>query len=693
MKFMFKTKVLSLVVLLGLAASAQAQKKFDQLEFPELRSYKAPQVETFKTKNGIRFYLLENKELPLISLNLTVRGGDIQTTDEKVGLAGILGDVMRSGGSKSYPSDKLNELLENKAASIETFMGFSSGGARMSVLKEDFDALLPVFMDVLMNPNFPDDKIELSKKQTKSGITRRNDDAEGIAYREFDQLIYGKNSVYSRFAEMATIDAITRDDIVAYHNNVFVGSNMYIGVIGDFDVKKMKKALEKAFAKIPKGKENKIVYPKVDYTFKNSINFVNKTDVNQSVVLLGHIGGKRNDDYAALNLMNEILSGGFSGRLMQTVRTDMGLAYGVFGSFSQGINFDGQFYAGVMTKSESTAAAISAIIDQIKKLQNETVTEKELKDAKDRILNSTVFRYDSRSKVLNERISNEYNGLPADYFEKYIDMIKKASIADIQRVAKNYLKPETLEILVVGNKNELGDQLSTFGTVNEIDITIPIPGMEKKTASGDTEMAKKVVLAMKNTLIASADVMGYSAETEETQFNEMIPGGKMTISNKSDVSIAEDKIESEMSMPQGIIKLSISGSEGTMSMGQMNRPLAPAQIEGIKKEMKRTPLYVALHIDELDMVYTGEEKMEGKVFSVIQFNSEPQFTLLIDKSTSLPEYVRYSQLNPQTGEVSDVTVQYSDWKDANGVKYAGKISTMVVDKVVSETIIKSWKAN
>lgn len=679
---------------LTFSSESIAQKKYDELTYPELRSYKAPKVETFKTKNGIRFYLIENTELPLISVNITVRGGDIQTGDDKVGLASILGNVMRSGGSKNYPADKLNELLENKAASIETYMGFSSGGASMSVLKEDFDALLPVLIDVLTNPTFPDDKIDLSKKQIKSGITRRNDDAQGIASREFRKLIYGANSVYARETEIATVDAITREDLVNYHKEVFVGSNMYIGVIGDFKLKDMKKKLEKAFAKIPKGKENKIEYPAVNYQFKNSINFVNKTDVNQSVVFLGHIGSKRNDDYPALTLMNEILSGGFSGRLMQTVRTDMGLAYGVFGSFSQGINYEGQFYAGVMTKSETTAEAITAIIVQIKRLQTEKVSDKELKDAKDRILNSTIFRYDSRDKVLNERISNEYNGLPADYFEKYIEMLKKVEVADIQRVATAYLKPETIEILVVGNKNELGDQLTRFGTVNEIDITIPIPGMEKKSALGDADKAQVVIGKMKQALLNDATIAGYSTESEVTQYNEMIPGGKMSLDSKETVSLTDNTIENQLTTPQGVITMLVAGNEGSMAMGEMKRPLPPQQIEGIKKEMKRTPLYVALNQGEYEAVFTGEETIEGIVYEVIQMNNEPQFTLLVDKASGLPAYVRYSEMNSMTGEVMEVSVQYSDWKEAQGgFKFAGKQTTMALDKKLSETIIKSWKAN
>lgn len=692
MKKQFVISALFLGLGLSFSSTVQAQKKHDQLVFPELKSYVPPKVETFTTKNGIRFYLLENKELPVISLSLTVRGGDITVPNDKAGMASILGSVMRSGGSKNYPADKLNELLENKAASIETFMGFSSGGASMYVLKEDFDFFTPVLIDILMNPTLPQDKIDLDKKQTKSGITRRNDDASAIASREFERLIYGPESVYGRNVEIANMDSISRDDLVAMHKNAFVSANMYIGVTGDFNTKDMKKKLEKAFSKIPKGKETKIVFPAIDYKFKKSINLVNKEDINQSVVYMGHIGGKRNADYAALTLMNEILSGGFSGRLMQSVRTDMGLAYGVFGAYQSSISYPGEFYAGVMTKSESTAAAIDAVLDQIKKLQSEEVTAKELKDAKDRILNSTIFRYDSRAKILNERISNEYLGLPADTFEKFIDGLKKAKIEDIQRVAKQYLKPNDIEILVVGNKNELGDQLNRFGKVNEIDITIPIPGMEKKAVVGDAKRAKTVLTKMAKALVADSKVSGFTAETETSQFNAAYPGGALKLSSKTKVEFP-GKISSEMNTPQGLININVDGASGSMSMGEMSQPLPAAQISAIKTEMQRNPVYVAANVDKIEAVFTGEETIDKVVYEVVQINSEPQFSILVDKASGLPTYVRYTQVNPRTGEAMSITDHYSDWKDSEGVKFAGKKVTMSLDTKLVEVITSSWKAN
>lgn len=344
-------RTLLFTLLMMFAVTAAAQKRYDEIKYPKLNEFKKADVEEFQLDNGIKFYLVEDKELPLIRVSATIRTGSLQDPAGKEGLASMTGALIREGGSENYPADKLNVLLEDKAAFMSTFIGQGSGSASMNILKEDFDELLPVFVDLVSNPLFPEDKIELSKTQRKSGISRRNDDQGSIANREFSKLIYGENSPLTRQIEYATLDAISREDIVAFHKEAFVGNNMTFGVIGDFDTKEMKRKLEKAFGSLPAGTENNLIYPEVNYSYPSTVNFINKSDVNQSYVLVGHIGGLReNPDYAKLQMMNQILGGGFAGRLFQTVRTDLGLAYAVGGGYGSNINYPGTFSLFVMTK-------------------------------------------------------------------------------------------------------------------------------------------------------------------------------------------------------------------------------------------------------------------------------------------------------------------------------------------------------
>ncbi len=453
-----------------------AQEPYNKLTYPPLQPYKLPKIEQFTLGNGVKVFLLPDHELPLINVHVIVRAGSVEDPEGKTGLAELTASVMRDGGSIRYPADSLNKVLEDKAAKLSIGMNFASGSANLNVLKEDFRDLLPVFTDVLRNPAFPEEKIALDKKQDKSLISRRNDNAQSIAFREFSRLIYGPHSVYGRLEQYQTINNITKADLEAFHKKAFVGKNLMVGVVGDFDPQSMKEMIRSAFGKFPTGEKTDLDFPKINYRYKQTINLIDKPDVNQSIVLMGHIGGfRKNPDYAALQVMNEILSGGFSGRLMQHIRTDLGLAYAVFGSYESNVFYPGVFYAGVMTKSATTAEAASAVIREIRRLKQNGVTDKELKDTKERFLNSLVFHYDSRSKILNYKMKNAYLGLPPDEFEQYVKNVKKVTTADVQRVARKYLKPDEMQILVVGNASQIGNQLDKFGKVNRIDITIPKP--------------------------------------------------------------------------------------------------------------------------------------------------------------------------------------------------------------------------
>src|SRR5699024_4161919 len=275
-KYLFTMKRLSILCLIIFvsASLAQAQQQYDELEYPELNEFQKPDIETFTTDNGIKFFLVEDHELPLIDLSVRIRTGGVQVPNKEASLASITGTVMRSGGTQSYPADTLNKILENNAASMETGISFTSGYAGMNVLKEDFDEMLPLFIDLLTNPAFPKEKIALAKKQQKSAISRRNDNAGPIASREFDKLVYGDDSRYRRFVEYATGNDVTREDIVNFHKENFSGRNMMIGLVGDFDTNTMKEKLRSAFNSIPAAEETDFSFPEVYYDNKSSINFV-----------------------------------------------------------------------------------------------------------------------------------------------------------------------------------------------------------------------------------------------------------------------------------------------------------------------------------------------------------------------------------------------------------------------------------
>jgi len=681
------------LLLLLVASCAETQKvtktDYENLEYPELNDFQKPEVETFTTDNGITFYMVEDTELPLIDVRVNVRTGGVLVPNEKTGLASITGTVMRSGGTDTYPSDSLNVLLENRAASMETGIGFSSGYARMNVLQEDFDSLLPIFVDLLMNPAFPEEKVELAKKQTKSSISRRNDDPGQIAAREFEQLIYGENSVYGRTPEYATVNNISREDLVKFHDEHFNGQNMMVGVVGDFDAETMKKKLQKAFGEVPAGEKTELDFPDVGYDYQQSVNFVNKSDVNQSVVLMGHIGGLRdNPDYPKVQVMNKVLSGGFSGRILQVIRTELGLAYSPGGQFGMNSFYPGEFYVQVRTKSSTTSQVIDAVKKELKRIQQEPISQEELQDTKDQILNSVVFQYDSYDKVLGQQMSYAYRGLPSDAFEEYIEGVKATTVEDVQEMAQKYLHPNQLEILVVGNKEEIGDQLTKYGDVNTIDISIPQPGEDsQKMVEGNAQKGQELLTKMVHSVISpDTDLNTLTVKGDVTQMGR-------TMSTTMTVDYP-DAIEQTIQAPMGTLQLSYKGGSGTMTVGGQERPLPPAMAKGLKSTLNRSFISIALNADSVNPKFVGTEDVEGTSYSKVNVSvDDTNVMLLIDPETNYPDIIRYKQFSPQQGSQVTVENRNSDWTVTEGVAYPYKQVTFISGSKSAEATYKSHKVN
>ncbi len=458
-----------------LAKSKQA-RNYKRIKYPKLGDIVIPDVNKVTLDNGIKLFLLEDHELPIINVSAMIRTGSIFEPADKIGLASICGEVMRTGGTKTRTGDQIDEELESIAATVETSIDIDSGSAYMSVLKDDVDAGLEILADVLRNPVFAEDKIELAKIRHRSMIARRNDQPTSIASREYQKLIYGADSVYARQTEYATIDNISRDDLVDFHKKFFYPNNVRLAVCGDFDTEEMVEKIEKAFV----GWQQKvIILPAVGdfkYEYKSTVNLVRKDDINQSNIFLGHIGGLMSDrDYFALVLMNRILGQGFTSRLFRNVRSRMGLAYSVFGVYSANYNYPGVFYVGSQTKSEATVKAIEAMEQEIKKITEEEVTDEELEIARESFLNSFVFNFDTKGEIIRRLLVYDYYDYPEDFLMKMKEKIEEVNRQDILKVAQKHLRPDSVQVLVVGRPDDFDEPLSALGTVKEIDITIPQP--------------------------------------------------------------------------------------------------------------------------------------------------------------------------------------------------------------------------
>jgi zinc protease len=454
------------------AACAQSWQSIPR---PPLRAFEPQEPRRIALPNGMVIFLQEDRELPLVSGFALVRGGSLHEPAEKAGLVSIYGQAWRTGGTKQRSGDALDDYLEARAAKVETMGSDHMTTISWSCLKEDFDEVFVAFNELLRTPEFREDKILLAKKQLFTEISRRNDSAGEIAGREAGKLAYGASSPIARVPEYATVGAVTREDLLAWHAAHVHPNQILLGVSGDFDAAAMEAKLRAAFEAWPKGKEPEKVQVAISEP-KPGVFFVPKDDVNQSEIRMVHLGvTRRNPDFFAITVMNEVFGGGMSARLFSNVRTRKGLAYRVHGYVGAGYDEPGMVQLSMGTKSGSTAAAITALLEEIDNLQKNPPTPEELARAKDVFLNSFIFRLDSKAKVLRERLVYEFYGYPADFMQRLRAGIEKVTIEDVARVARKYIHKDQLRILVVGNPARFDRPLSTFGTVTTVDITIPEP--------------------------------------------------------------------------------------------------------------------------------------------------------------------------------------------------------------------------
>jgi zinc protease len=460
-----------------LPAVAASAKHYTELEFAPLPEIQLPKYERYKLDNGMVVYLMEDRELPLVGGTAIIRTGERLEPANKAGLASLVGEVMRTGGTAKHSGDELNQLLEQRAASVETSIGTTSGSASFSALTEDLNTVFDLFAEVVQQPVFGLEKLELAKTQRAGQIARRNDNPNNIIEREFQKLIYGEISPYARTEEYQTLNNVSREDLVAFYENYFHPEQMILGIIGDFDSAKMRSLIQEKFgnwkptSQLPPPTAQSVLQAK-----QGGIFLVDQPQLTQSNVRMGHLGGQFDSpDYAALDVMNQVMNG-FGGRLFNEVRSRQGLAYSVYGVWSPRFDYPGLFIAGGQTRSEGTVPFIQAILAEIEQIRTKPITPQELAFAKDQVLNSFVFNFQDPSQTLSRLMRYEYYGYPADFLFRYQQQVKATTIEDVQRVAQQYLQPNKIVTLVVGNASAIQPPLTSLSeSVTSLDITIPEP--------------------------------------------------------------------------------------------------------------------------------------------------------------------------------------------------------------------------
>ncbi len=664
----------------------------DDFDFPKLNKIQSPDIRTWELDNGMRLYLVEDHTYPTISLRAMFNVGSRFEPADKIGLAQITGEVMRTGGTESRDGDELDALLESLAASVETGIGNSYGYASVSLLKEDLYTGLQVLADILMNPVFEQEKIDLARMQMKTSISRRNDEISAISLREYQKLIYGKKSPYARHPEYATVDAITREDIIEFHQRYFHPNNMLLAAWGDFDSDELIEKIEGTFKVWEKAPVQIPDVPAADYEYKYSVNLIKKNNADQSWVQLGHIGGQKdNPDYPVLVVMNSIMS---FDRIFKRVRTDEGLAYSASAYYDADYDHNGIFRVMAQTKSNSTVYAIRIMLEEIEKMTREPVTEKELEKAKDQYLNSFVFNFDSKSKIINRMLTYAFFDYPLDFNSQIKNKVEKVTREDVLRVAKTYLHPDKVQILVVGNPADFDAPLSELGTVNEIDITIPLPEAQKakrRASAEELQKGKALINSMVKALGGEKAINAIDNIVSEVKLTQSSPMGEMELDVTTTV-VFPDKVHYQMVTPGGEMQMVLKGDSAWMISPRGTAP-APATIrKNLQEGLFHDLIGICQSKESLSFQYLGSTTFAEKpAEKVLISNDDLSFHFFLSKEETLPLGLQYKTIGQQGP--TEVKEHYSDYQKVDGVLLPFKTVTFEKEKQASKVVVKEFNIN
>jgi len=459
--------ILVLMLSVGLSGAAKKNKKKsipahpDKLVFDKLK-FEVPDPADYKhsLEGGNTVFIAEDHALPLINISMTLRSGSFLDPEGKSGLSSTTGMMLRRGGTENLTAEEFDERADFLAANIGSNGGDTSAGASVNCVTHVFDDCLALFFDMLKHPRFQEDRLMIEKDNYLESMKQRNDDARSIASREWDWLLHGMEHHASRRMTQAGLDAIKRDDLVKFHAEYWRPELMSFAITGDVKP-------EEILAKLNKHLDGwkvegpAIAWPPPEPAFTPTPGLYHaEKDIPQGRVSFGHLTYKRDNwedkEFFAMYIMNDILGGGgFTSRITAKVRSDEGLAYSAGSSISAGLFQSGSFSVFYQSKSPTVALAAKLAMEEIARIQEEPVTEKELATSKNSYIDTFPSRFESPGQIVGTFLFDEYIGRPVSYWQNYRKNYEAVDAAAVKKAANKFLQPDNLVFLIVGKWEDI----------------------------------------------------------------------------------------------------------------------------------------------------------------------------------------------------------------------------------------------
>jgi zinc protease len=663
---------------------------FKDLKFPPLRPVQMPKVDSVTLPNGLRVYLLEDRELPMVNGTALVHTGMLLDPPGKVGLANLTATVMRSGGAGTATPTQLNERLEDLGATVETGMASNSATVMFSSLKESTADVLAIFKQVLTAPQFNEESIEQARTTMRNAIAHRNDDAARLGAREFSDILYGRDTPFGREPQYATLGDIVRADLQAFHARYFFPKNTVLAIRGDFDTAAMKAQIQKLFAdwtveqappEFPKARP----WNPADA----GVYVATKKDVSQTYIAVGQLGVLLNDkDYAAFAIMAGILGGGSNNRLTQHLRTRASRT-SISAVIEPGYDLPGLFEISGSISSLGAIESLKAIQEEVARIRSSEVTDDELRTAKETAINSLVFAFDTKAKTLNRLLTYEYYGYPADFIDQYQKALEAVTRADVLRVAKERLKPETFITVLVGDPHDFIPPIESLNQpVHPIDLTVAVPKIVAAKSSSASLEKGQALMALLQQAVGGLDKLAALKDSTLVANYIVDQGGKVTPIKHTERWLAPTQYREDNELGGGTISSYFDGQFGWITVPGGSIPLTGLTLQQIQGNLFRQ---YQLLLQGGTLPGTSVNAVDDQTVE-ISGPSGQWARIVLDAATGLPLKIRYDAVSkamppPVTEEV------WSDFRDVAGIKMPFKITISEGGRKYADVTIADFRAN
>ncbi len=420
--------------------------------------------------NGLRVIMVEHHELPIVAIELLIKAGSVHESRKKPGLAHIVTQLLREG-TRSKDSLAISESIDFIGGTLSVDCEYDSSSVTTTALVKHFETILDLLSEVARFPTFKAKEIELHRDKAITAIIREKDNKASIAGRHFSEMLYGKHPYANPpIGTTEGLKAISRDEIIQFHKTHYLPNNSILTVVGDIDYEKTLAGIKETFGDWKRGEVPKLTLPSVPKIDGYKIRIVNKPDLTQTEIRLGHMGIARDDpDYFALMLLNHIFGRGPASRLYTKVRSEKGLTYGANSGFAAR-KLRGPFYVRTYSKNETAIETLVLVLDELKKLKSGGVTKEELDSAKSFYVGHYPLSMETASQIASKIIVQEFYGLPEDYIDKYLDNVKAVSMEDVDGAIKRVLDPGNMVITLVSKSEDIMEEATALGDVELKDL-------------------------------------------------------------------------------------------------------------------------------------------------------------------------------------------------------------------------------